>query len=207
MVISSDSLFILGAGGHGRVVADIAEQLGFQNIRFVDGRWPVLVANLHWPVVAAAFNQRHYGSACFVAIGNNVARLDSVRELNSKQCLMPILVHPSAAVSTYAVVGQGSVVMPQTVINSGAGIGMGCIVNTAATIDHDCRIGDGVHLSPGVHLAGGVTVGEASWIGIGACVKEGCRIGSNVIVAAGAVVVKDIADGTRVFGVPARPRE
>lgn len=94
--------------------------------------------------------------------------------------------------------------MPGVIVNAQTEIGQGAILNTACTIDHDCKIGNFVHISPGAHLAGNVHVGQETWIGIGAVVREGVRIGSNVIVAAGAAVVRDIPDHSRVGGVPAR---
>jgi sugar O-acyltransferase (sialic acid O-acetyltransferase NeuD family) len=199
-------LTILGAGGHGRVVADIAESLGYAEIRFADNRWPAAMQNLHWPIIAKSLDADLDCDSVFVGIGHNDLRLSLLQHAVTLNRHIATLVHGSAVVSQYAQLGLGSVVMPQAAINVGTRVGMGCIVNTGATVDHDCDIGDGVHVSPGAHLAGGVTVGEASWIGIGASVKEGCRIGAHAMVAAGAVVVENVAEGARVFGVPARAK-
>jgi sugar O-acyltransferase (sialic acid O-acetyltransferase NeuD family) len=91
-----------------------------------------------------------------------------------------------------------------TIVNADTRIGRGVILNTACSIDHDCIIECFSHISPGARLAGGVKVGRRSWIGIGAVVREGIHIGDDVIVGAGSVVVKDIKNGTKVCGVPAR---
>ncbi len=93
--------------------------------------------------------------------------------------------------------------MPGAVVNAGARIGFACIVNTAASVDHDCVLDAGVHISPGAHLAGQVFVGTCSWIGIGAIVRQRISIGSHAMIAAGAVVVKDVQDAATVIGVPA----
>ncbi|WP_336802185.1 acetyltransferase [Kaistia sp. MMO-174] len=201
-------LLLLGAGGHGRVVADIAEASGWQDVSFLDDRWPQLAQNLAWSVIGKVDEgiESLGGAAAFVTIGDNRSRLRLLRRLMATGATIPVLVHPSAVVSRHAVLGAGSVVMPNAVVNAGAVIGDGVIVNTGATIDHDCRLADGVHVSPGAHLAGGVSVGEASWVGIGAAVRESIRIGAGVMIGAGAAVVSDIPDLQIATGVPARGR-
>ena len=116
----------------------------------------------------------------------------------------PIVRHPSAVVSPTATLGNACVVFANATINPGARLGVNVIVNTAAIIDHDVRIGDHAHVSPGAHVAGGVTIGEGSHVGIGATVLQGVRIGAGAVVGAGTVVVRDVPDGDRVVGVPAR---
>ena len=203
---SQNRLVILGAGGHGRVVADIAEQQGFEDISFVDGNAKGRQTNLYWPIIGSSVTTVDGKFSVFIAIGNNSLRLRKIIELIAAGKTLPILIHKSASVSQYAEIGAGSVIMPQVVINAGARLGVGFIANSGCTIDHDCIIGDGVHVSPGANLAGGVSVGNCSWIGIGASIREGIRVGKNVVVGAGSVVVSDIADGEVVFGVPARTK-
>ena len=101
-------------------------------------------------------------------------------------------------------VGPGSVIFANSVVQSSVNIGVGCIVNTSSTVDHDCFLDDGVHICPGAHLAGHVHVGQLSLIGIGASIIQGIRIGSNVTVGAGAAVVRDLPNGITAVGVPAR---
>ena len=198
-------LAILGASGHGRVVADIAECCGWQVV-FFDDATPREGATLGLSY-AGTFNDLlgskadYYG--VFVAIGNNRIRLSKCQVLQSEGVAMPCLIHPTAWVSRYAQVQAGSVIMPGAVINAAARVGLACIVNTGASIDHDCRLADGVHISPGARLAGEVTVGEGGWIGIGASIRQQIRVGANAVVAAGAVVVKDVEDDATVAGVPA----
>jgi sugar O-acyltransferase (sialic acid O-acetyltransferase NeuD family) len=199
------TLLIIGAGGHGRVVADTAEQTGYSNIVFHDDRWPEMATNLCWPVVGRDKPQSPGASDVFVAIGNNAARLAMIHMLISEGFAVPTLVHPRAHVSRHAVLGTGSFVGPMAVVNAGANLGVGVIVNTAASVDHDCIVGDGVHISPGAHIAGGVHIGNESWIGIGANVREAIRIGARVMVGAGAAVVSHVKDDSTVMGVPARP--
>ena len=200
-------LAILGASGHGKVVAECAELCGWQDICFFDDRWPELQLNGHWPVVG---DTHELLSGCgdfggvLVAIGNNDIRLAKLQLLIDAGATVPTLVHPSATVSRYSALGFGSVVLAGAVVNLDCQIGQGVIINTAATVDHDCTLGAGVHVSPGAHLAGGVSVGERSWIGIGSSVRQLVRVGVDVTIGAGAAVVADTPDACTLVGVPAR---
>jgi len=201
------SLAILGASGHGKVVADTAEICGWENIVFFDDAWPNLTSIGRWPVVGATSHlldsvQKFEG--VLVAIGNNAIRRRKIEELKAKGTHLHVLVHPSSIVSRYSTIGAGSVIFAGAVVNAYASVGEGAILNTGCSVDHDCVIGACVHISPGARLAGGVSVGDGSWIGIGACVKQMLRIGSNVMVGAGAAVICDISDSMTVAGVPAR---
>lgn len=200
-------LVILGAGGHGRVVAEIAALSGYREICFADQRFPALAKNLIWPVSAASLDGFEESTHCFVAVGDCRVRRRQVEFLLAAGRTLPVLVHPRAAVSALAAVGPGTVIMAQAAVNPGTEIGKAVIVNTGATLDHDCRIGDGVHISPGANLAGGVSVGAETWIGIGTVVRELISIGSGATIGAGSVVLSPVPDDAKVFGVPARPRE
>ncbi|MBD3768417.1 MAG: acetyltransferase [Gammaproteobacteria bacterium] len=199
-------LAILGASGHGKVVAEIAELNGW-DVVFFDDAFPSVNGLAHWPVIGTTedlLNDLQRFDGCFVAIGNNRIRLDKQTMLTEKGATLPVLIHPLAVISRYANVQAGCVVMAGAVVNPFALVQQACIVNTASTIDHDCILAEGVHISPGANLAGGVSVGACSWIGIGASVKQCVQIGANVVVGAGAAVVSDIADNLTVVGVPAR---
>lgn len=199
---------ILGASGHGKVIAEIAELNGFKQIDFFDDRWPQTLQLEHWHIIGDTDSllsciQRY--DLVVIAIGDNAIRLQKQQELMQVGGNFGVLVHPSAVVSAYSVLDIGTVVMANAVVNPFAEIGKACIVNTAATIDHDCVVADGVHLSPGANLAGGVKVGTLSWIGIGASVKQLVSIGNNAVVGAGAAVLMNVSDNQTVVGVPAKP--
>ncbi|MGF6148380.1 2,3,4,5-tetrahydropyridine-2,6-dicarboxylate N-acetyltransferase [Kingella potus] len=206
---NADKLVIIGAGGHGKVLAATALAAGrWAQIVFLDdGRaagdtvlgLPVLGGT---PLLGTRLTPDAYQAA--VAVGDNAARQKLFGRLKTLGFTLPDIVHPSAVVAPYAALGGGCAVFAQAVIQPGSRIGEGCIVNTAATVDHDCTLGAFVHISPGAHLAGGTQVGAGSWIGIGACTRQQVRIGSGATVGAGAAVVGDIADGLTVAGVPAR---
>lgn len=201
-------LAIFGASGHGKVVADIALQTGWEAVVFYDDAWrrkPVLE---HWQVhggMLLLLQELPGLDGIVVAVGNNHARETIGEKLLSVGAQLVTLVHPKAAVSPFALLGQGSVIMPGAVVNAFAKLGDGALVNSGATVDHDCLLDDYVHVAPGAHLSGNVRVGRGSWIGIGSSVRQGVSLGERVMVGAGAVVVADVPDGLTVAGIPARP--
>jgi sugar O-acyltransferase (sialic acid O-acetyltransferase NeuD family) len=205
------TLAVLGAGGHGKVVADAAEACGrWDEIVFFDQAWPGQALCGPWVIVgdeAALLSQASRFSGVVVAIGTNPVRLDCARRLIAAGAELTTVIHPAATISRHASMAAGTVAFAGAVVNPGARIGMACVINTGASVDHDCVLGDGVHISPGAHLAGNVQVGEASWVGIGASVRQGITLGPNTMVGAGAAVVHSSTGGITLVGVPARPLE
>jgi len=200
-------LAILGASGHGKVVADIAETCGWDQVEFYDDAWPEIKNNGSWPVKGNSQrlleNMSQY-AGIFVAIGNNSIRAEKLSWLDDYNASVISLYHPSAVVSQYAHIGSGTVVMPGVIVNADTSVAEGCILNTGCSVDHDCTLDRCVHISPGARLAGGVSVGEYSWIGIGASVRQQVNIGKEVTVGAGAAVVSDLPDMVTAVGVPAK---
>ena len=203
-----NQLLILGAGGHGKVMAEAAEAEGvWQRIALLDDRHTLLDGTLRWPVLASIEEAGRFVSEyshAIVAVGDSRRRMAWLDQLGSYGFLIPTLKHPAAWVSPSASLGEGTVVMANATVQADARLGRGCIVNTGASIDHDCSIGDGVHICPGVSLGGEVMIGHGSWFGIGCSVIQGVRIGGQVTAGAGAAVISDIGDGMTVVGVPAR---
>lgn len=201
-------LLIVGAGGHGKVVAETAELLKqWDSVVFADDKFPELTRIGKWPVVSSAnfLDIEKNGFTDFVvAVGDNKTRLKIQRE-GLHSTLTPVcIVHPSAVISPTGKLGLGTVIFANAVVNADAVVGEACIINTAASVDHDCVLGDGVHISPGALLAGDVAVGHCSWLGIGSSVIQCTDIGENVVVGSGAAVVSDLPDGVTAIGVPAR---
>lgn len=203
-------LAILGASGHGKVVADIALALGWESVVFFDDAWPSISNNGHWFVDGNTDNlaeRKDRFDGVIVAIGNCRTRLKLQNQLEASGHRITTLVHPRACISRFATIGAGSVVMPSAVVNADAVIGRACIINSGATVDHDDVLADGVHIAPGANVSGDVSIGECSWIGVGAAIKQGISIGADVMVGAGSVVVNDVAGGLTVVGNPAKPME
>lgn len=204
-------LLIIGAGGHGRVVADCAEQLGqYGDIAFLDDCFneqdEASQFSGHWSIIGKVALWKNYlaGTDFIVAFGNNELRLSTYNRLLAGGANLVSLIHPKAVVSQYAQVGVGSVVLAGAVINLDSIIGDACIINTSASVDHDCHIEHGVHISPNVSLAGGVTIGELSWLGLGSIVIQYLHLAANCQVGAGGVVIKSIAEAGVYVGNPVR---
>ena len=200
-------LLIIGAGGHGAVVAEAAAEAGlWREILFLDDD-RTTDSVLEFPIVGTTDQLESLAdetSDIIVAIGDNRQRLSLCGEIAESGFRLATIIHPKACISPSATLSSGTVVCARAVINARAKLGGGCILNTGATVDHDCIIEDGVHISPGANLAGRVTVGECTWIGIGSAVREGVRIGHDVIAGAGSAIVSDVNDGETVVGVPAK---
>lgn len=200
-------LAILGASGHGKVVADAAELSGWNEIVFFDDAWPDVKSNSVWPVLgntADLLESVSEFSGVAVAIGNNAIRLEKLNLLRNQGVVLPAIIHPNSVVSRYAKIGDGSVVCAGVIVNADAQVGVGAILNTGCSIDHDCVLAEAVHISPGARLAGGTKVDACAWVGIGAVVRQLITIGANSVVGAGAAVVKDVPEGATVVGVPAQ---
>lgn len=205
--MTAKSMAILGASGHGKVLAELAELNGYERIEFYDDAWPVKCQLEHWLIIGNTndlfANLADY-DACVVAIGNNAVRLNKLVALQQRHAALVSLVHPNATVSRYAQLGIGSVVMANAVVNPFAQVGMGGIINTGAVVEHDCVLGDAVHLSPNSALAGGSRLGDGVWLGIGAVTKQLVKIGANTTIGAGAVVIQDIPCDCIAIGAPAK---
>jgi sugar O-acyltransferase (sialic acid O-acetyltransferase NeuD family) len=208
--MSSGGLVIIGASGHGRVALDIALAAGHTVLGLVD-RGRESGGAIHGaPLLAREPEdcaELTGGADWFVAVGDNRVREDLFARMRGLTGREPLtLIHPSAAISPRAVLGEGVFVAPGVVVNIDARVGDGVILNTGATIDHDVRLGDFVQISPGCHLAGNVTVGARGFLGAGTSVVPGVTIGADAVVGAGAAVVRDVAGGIVVVGVPAREK-
>lgn len=195
-------LVIVGAGGHGRSVADNALKNGYKDICFVDDG--AAESCLGFPVIGkiASVDSLDDGKTDFViAIGNNNVR----RNIAEKHDVNWVsLVHPSAQIAVQTSIGKGTVVMAGVAVNACAHVGEHCIVNTGAVIEHDNRIADFVHISPNAALGGNVRVDTNTHVGVGAVTINNIKICSDCMIGAGAVIVRDIVESGTYVGVPAR---
>lgn len=192
-------LVIIGASGHGKVIADIAVKCGYKDILFLDDNENVKEC-AGFPVIGKVSDAVTMEDDKMVAIGNAEIR----EKIQSQLSNLVTLIHPSAVVSRRVEIGKGTVVMAGAVINSDVIIGKGCIINTGASVDHDCKLEDFVHVSVGAHVAGTVAIGRKTWIGAGATISNNVSICGHCMIGAGAVAVKDIIEPGTYVGAPVK---
>lgn len=189
-------LTIIGASGHGKVVADIARLNGYDVIEFLDDD-PNKTSCGQYPIVGKT--DTDIDGDLFVAIGSSEIRK---RLSNGKKLVS--LIHPNSVIAEGVRIGEGTVVMAGAVVNPGTIIGKGCIINTCSSVDHDCKLGDYVHIAVGSHLCGSVKVGDNTWIGAGATISNNVNICDNCVIGAGALVIKAITSSGIYIGIPAK---
>jgi sugar O-acyltransferase (sialic acid O-acetyltransferase NeuD family) len=196
---------IYGAGGHGKVVLDIATRVGIRSCVVVDDQPEntVLAGFKVTCTVDVDWTDMHRFDF-LVSIGDNATRERIFLDLRARGGAPRSLIHPFSAISSQAILGQAVLVCAGSIVNPGAILGDNCIVNTSASVDHDCVVGEHSHICPGVRLAGNVSIGARSIIGIGASVLPGVRIGEGCTIGAGSVVNRDMPPHVVAFGVPAR---
>lgn len=208
--MSTRRLVVLGAGGHGKVVADAARAGGAQVLAFADSDTARLGSEvLGLPVIDGQIDElcrycEHEGAEVVVAIGQNRGRRSAFEALCSRGLRLATVVHPSAVLASDVTVGAGVVIFAGAVINVSSQIGDNAIVNTGARLDHDNVLGAHAHVSPGVCTGGEVRIGEGTHLGVGVNVRNGLCIGAWTVVGVGAAVVSDLPDRVVAYGVPAR---
>jgi len=189
-------LAIIGAGGHGKVVGEIALLNQYDVIDFFDDRINE-IKDFPFKIVSSIellkTNLKNYDDF-FVAIGDNKIRHDKISFLKNEICNIVSLIHPKSAISQFSTIELGSCVMANAVINAGTLIKEGAIINTSSSIDHDCIIEDYAHISPNCSLSGNVNVGKFSHLGTGTSVHPGINVGQNVKTGVGSKIYKDILD-------------
>lgn len=204
MTFEKNKLMILGAGGHGRVVAEIAQLSGkYTDIAFLDDKAPE--ASFPYPYIGKceAFADHLADSDFFIAIGNAAIRRRLQTDVETTGGNIVTLIHPSAIISHDVTIGKGTVIMAGAIVNTGAQIGDGVILNTASSVDHDCVVEDFCHVSVDAHLCGTVHLGAGTWVAAGATVINNVTICSDCLIGAGSTVVHDISTSGVYKGVPA----
>lgn len=201
-----NEIAIIGYGGHGKVLREIASLNGYTPIFFDDNYEKINKKNDSDTVYNPddLLRSRNEIKNIVVAIGDNRIRSEVYSKFKIENYNFPTLIHPKSIISDSCSLDQGSVVMAGAIINSSAKIGFGAIVNTKSVIEHDCILGNFVHISPGTILCGNVTIGDSTWIGAASVIKNEINIGEEVIIGAGSTVLSDVPDFVTAYGVPAK---
>lgn len=195
--MGSRQLLVYGAGGHAKVVAELARALGWEVAAFLedfdgrDGEAFFGAEVVSWGRFAAG-PDRWPGVPVALGVGDNRARARGAEGFRRAGRSVVALVHPSAVVSPTARLGEGTVVLPGAVVNADAEIGAGVVVNTGAVAEHDARVGDFAHLASGSVVGGGASVGAFALIGLGAVVLPRVRVGAGATLGAGAAAVDEV---------------
>lgn len=195
-------LFVLGAGGHAKVVIATLEAAGFDIAGVLDDtveRHGSLV--LGRKILGSIASESGKGHSGVIAVGSNKGR-KNIATTHSFTWLS--VVHPAATVHTSVKVGPGTVIFAGAMVQPEARLGSHVILNTACSVDHDCQIADFCHVAPGARLAGGVTLDEGCLVGIGAAVLPRLTMGSWSILGGGAALVRDLPSRVTAVGLPAR---
>jgi len=207
-----DEFVIVGSGGHGREVLDIVDSCGLRHkfVGFVDDADPdeltsLRLANRSAPIVGDIGWLAKSPLSHVLGIGAALARRDIQERLDHRPALT--IVHPTATIGSAVTLAEGVVVGARAVITTNVSIGHHTHLNVGSAVQHDSILGDFVTVSPGVFINGDVRVGHDVFLGTGAIVTRGCVVGDGAVIGAGSVVLSDVAAGSRVWGIPARPRQ
>lgn len=200
-------LIIIGAGGHGKVCANVASDMKrWDDIAFLDDFKKGSI-NGHKIIGDIRFDKINLKQTdFFVGLGDSQLREKFITELTAINASIVNLIHPTAYCSNTYQIGQGSIVMAKAVISTSVKLGSGVIINSGAIIEHDCQMGDWVHVSPGVNLAGNVSLGKHTWVGIGSTIVNNLKISDKTIIGAQSLVLKNIDEPGTYFGHPIHKR-
>ncbi|MUT64767.1 acetyltransferase [Paenibacillus sp. NEAU-GSW1] len=200
---------IVGIGGHGRVLMDMARLLtAYRLAAVVDDRFTAveLRGGLPYGPISELpnFIADEPDMHVVIGVGDNRTRRAIVERLALPEAAYAVLVHPAAVVAEDARLGLGTVVMPGAVIGPGAAIGTHAIINSGAVVEHDAVVGAYAHVSPNATMAGAAVAEEGAHIGSGAVLIPSVRVGSWSVLGAGGIAVRDVPDGVTAVGVPAK---
>ncbi|SEW01803.1 NeuD/PglB/VioB family sugar acetyltransferase [Luteibacter sp. 329MFSha] len=208
-----DSLAIIGAGGHGREIAWLAQRVGVPAARIVFAVHERYLRDetIDGMPVHSIESGHCDGWPCVVAIGDPRVREALTDECVARRMRPATLIHPGIDLHESVSVGEGVVMAAGVVVTVNVSIGDYAHINVGASVSHDCVIGRGATISPGARLAGHVHVGRYAFLGLGCNIVNGTEsaplvIGDDAVVGAGACVIRSVDPGATVIGVPARPK-
>lgn len=183
-------LIIVGAGGHGRAVCEMARLSGWRVLGFLDDRGAEAPSFADTGCLGTTEDLAQFAAdadAAIVAIGNNGVRRQLMARVKETGLQLATLVHPSAQVSASASIGAGCAIMAAATVATEARLGDGVIVNAGAIVDHHCQVADYGHLGTGVCMAGGSRVAEAGWVQAGSALGYGAEVAVGEVLPPGSV--------------------
>jgi sugar O-acyltransferase (sialic acid O-acetyltransferase NeuD family) len=182
-------LLIVGAGGHGRSVAEAAMLSGqYVLAGFVDDGMAVGSPIGQTSVLGSTADLKAYAALCdkvVVAIGNNALRESLVTRLVGLGFELTTVIHPKAIVSPSAVIGEGCAIMAGAIVGTEAQLGLGVIANCGSVVDHHAQVHDFGHLGVNACMAGGAILGRKAWMQAGSALGYGAQVPADVVLAAG----------------------
>jgi sugar O-acyltransferase (sialic acid O-acetyltransferase NeuD family) len=202
---ADNAVFLVGASGHAKVIIDIIEREKKHQIRYIIDDNPDLKGKVVWGYQVRGGREEivseHDGPwQAVVAVGDNSARRMLADWLRASRIRLMSAVHPSAQIGRDVIIGAGTVIMANVVINPSSIIGENVILNTGVSVDHDCHVAEDVHIAPGSTLCGSVSVGAGAFIGAGSTVIQNISIGAGAFVGAGSVITRDVPEKAKVVG-------
>lgn len=204
-----ERIVIIGASGHGKVVADILKSQGKTIVGFIDSSKIVGSTILSLPVLGKEENlteliPQYAITHVIVAIGDNWVRSQVVNRVKKYPLLLATAISPSALISSEVSIGDGSVICAGVTVGPGSTIGRCCLINTHASLDHDGIMGNFSSLAPGVITGGNVKIGAYSAICLGARIIHRIAIDDYTVIGAGSLVLHNVENHVVAYGVPAK---
>ena len=209
--MTKKKIILIGGGGHCKVVISILKKLDNFEIAGISDNYKA--GNLLSGIKILGTDDDleniyksgiHYALITVGSIRDNTKRYELFNMVRKIGFIFPIIISQEAIVDESVKLGEGTIIMPGSIINIDSSIGKNCIINTGTTIEHDCKIGNHCHIAPGVNISGTVNIGKLSFIGTNATIIQSIKIGKNVTIGAGSVIIKDIPDNVIAVGNPAK---
>ena len=194
-----EKIILIGGGGHCRSCIDVIESSGFFKIAGIVEQPGKNKENsiLGYPIIGydneLATLRKHFDYALVTVgqIGSGIVRQKLFNYLKELNFILPVIISPLAYVSKHAVIGEGTIVMHQVIVNAGAHIGNNCILNTKCLIEHDAVVGDYTHISTAAVLNGDSTIGSRCFVGSNATIVNGAKLPDDYFFKAGTLIINE----------------
>ncbi len=197
--------FLIGAGGHAKVVLDALNRLNQYNVTIWDDNLDLAGQTLLNLPIRTPVRFESLSGKGHVAIGDAQVRQKFAEKLKKAGFGCISVIHPDSIVANSSHIGDGCFIAASAIVAPDSSLGTCVIVNHGAVVDHDCKVGDFSHIAPNATLGGGSNIGKGCLIGAGAVILPGIRIVDDVTIGAGAVVTSHILkNGAVLYGVPAK---